>query len=499
MSLLSGLAIPAEAENMILLQGWYFNDKATALQDWTNLDNDGDGRSWFALEKQEGFAPYEGNGALVSASYDNSYGKLYPDNWLYTPAVSLPNATKITLSYYVCAQDRDYPEEHYGVYISPTPEANDTTATLLFAEDLVAHRVQGDWLNVTVDLSAYAGQTVYLAFRHFNVTDEFQIDLDNVEIYTNQMIVTYKPGTDGTGESVTDAQEAGTALTLRGALFTRFGYIQTGWATEDGGAKVYDLGDTYNVAANITLYPSWEICQHGTPTAAGYTHITQTNTHTYVCAACGATVTEACSFNEAKICDKCGYLKGSDPLPKCTMYAACLYGDPDFGKWISFQPNTLETVNVIGDVYSGDPSNAGEYYNGKIYGFQTVTGNFWSATFDGKNIGNYEVIKENAVTSYVNEMSFNYADGKMYFLENQNWKSVLGTVDLETGVTTTIGVMQELYIGLAIDNDGNAYAINIDTENVSKLYSVNLTDATTTEIGPTGYKSNFAQSAAFES
>ena len=50
--------------------------------------------------------------------------------------------------------------------------------------------------------------------------------------------VTYQPGTDGSGNAVTDIKFYNDALTLRGALFTRTGYTQVGWATVDGGEKV---------------------------------------------------------------------------------------------------------------------------------------------------------------------------------------------------------------------------------------------------------------------
>ena len=53
--------------------------------------------------------------------------------------------------------------------------------------------------------------------------------------------VTYQPGTNGSGNAVTDIKFYNDALTLRGALFTRTGYTQVGWATVDGGEKVYEL------------------------------------------------------------------------------------------------------------------------------------------------------------------------------------------------------------------------------------------------------------------
>ena len=69
--------------------------------------------------------------------------------------------------------------------------------------------------------------------------------------------VTYQPGTNGSGNAVTDIKFYNDALTLRGALFTRTGYTQVGWATVDGGEKVYGLDDVYTKNEALTLYPVW--------------------------------------------------------------------------------------------------------------------------------------------------------------------------------------------------------------------------------------------------
>ena len=70
--------------------------------------------------------------------------------------------------------------------------------------------------------------------------------------------VTYQPGTNGSGNAVTDVKFYGDALILRDKLFTRTGYTQTGWATVDGGEKVYDLSGVYTTNAALTLYPVWQ-------------------------------------------------------------------------------------------------------------------------------------------------------------------------------------------------------------------------------------------------
>ena len=69
--------------------------------------------------------------------------------------------------------------------------------------------------------------------------------------------VIYLPGAYGTGDAVTDIKSYNDVFTLRGALFTRMGYTQTGWAAIDGGEKVYGLEDVYTSNKVLTLYPVW--------------------------------------------------------------------------------------------------------------------------------------------------------------------------------------------------------------------------------------------------
>lgn len=75
--------------------------------------------------------------------------------------------------------------------------------------------------------------------------------------FTNAWDVTYQPGENGTGNTLTDVKLYNDNLTLRGALFTHTGYTQVGWATVDGGEKVYGFEDIYTKNEPLTLYPVW--------------------------------------------------------------------------------------------------------------------------------------------------------------------------------------------------------------------------------------------------
>ena len=74
---------------------------------------------------------------------------------------------------------------------------------------------------------------------------------------TNAWDVIYQPGENGDGNAVTDVKLYNDNLTLRGALFTRTGHTQVGWATVDGGEKVYGFEDVYTKNEALTLYPVW--------------------------------------------------------------------------------------------------------------------------------------------------------------------------------------------------------------------------------------------------
>lgn len=147
--------------------------------DWTLVDSDGDGYNWMWLGYEINYAyesSFEGIGLISSASYNGEAGALSPDNWAITPAVNLADDAA-TLSFYVNAQDPSYSDEHYAVYVGYEPDI--ASMNVILPESIAT----GEYENKTIDISEYAGETVYFAFRHFNVYDMFRLNIDLVEIY----------------------------------------------------------------------------------------------------------------------------------------------------------------------------------------------------------------------------------------------------------------------------------------------------------------------------
>ena len=158
-----------------LVRGFYFEIDPVA-EGWTFVDSDGDGNNW-AWSDTTGMnlSIYEGEGALFSESYRNSYGPLTPDNWAISPSVTIP-ADGATVTFYAGGQDDSDYHEHLAVYAGTSPDVTKMT-------QLGDYVTMYDYNEYTVSLDRFAGQTIYLAFRHYDCTDQFILLLDQVEIY----------------------------------------------------------------------------------------------------------------------------------------------------------------------------------------------------------------------------------------------------------------------------------------------------------------------------
>jgi PKD repeat protein len=156
---------------------WVEDFESGVINDcYTLIDNDGDGYNWDAVS---GIKAHSGDVCVSSASWVQSFGALYPDNWLVTPAITLPaDASNFTLSWWVIGQDASYAEEPYSVYIANGKTVADFTATTSVFDGVST----SEYEQKSVSLANYAGQTIYVAFRHYDITDMFRINLDDIRV-----------------------------------------------------------------------------------------------------------------------------------------------------------------------------------------------------------------------------------------------------------------------------------------------------------------------------
>ena len=152
--------------------GWGFETDPFA-EGWTIRDEDGDGYNWEWMDASgSSYNVYEGTHCMASASFQNSaFGggtALNPNNWLISPAFTAGS----TVTFWYAGQDPNYAAETFGVYVI----ANGTTS-----DELAYFTASNTYQQGSVDISDFAGQTVQVAFRHYDITDMFRLNLDLVE------------------------------------------------------------------------------------------------------------------------------------------------------------------------------------------------------------------------------------------------------------------------------------------------------------------------------
>lgn len=164
-----------------------FSDTAV-LTDWILIDADGDGFNWGV--DTAGSTTTVGNGftggVALSASFDNTDGPLTPDNSLVTQSFAVP-ANGATLTFKIGGMDPDFSAEHYAVYVINAADITETTTIGEFLALLTTPKLEetlggATAVNKTVSLAGHEGQTVRVVFRHYNITDQFVIVLDDVTV-----------------------------------------------------------------------------------------------------------------------------------------------------------------------------------------------------------------------------------------------------------------------------------------------------------------------------
>ena len=147
-------------------------DASTSLPSgWTAL-NGGDTNTWSVLN-------FTG-GAVTANSGTNAvcirYGSTAHNDILATPAINVVAGVNDGISFYARSRDPLYPEVISLKISTVTPTLTSFTTVLASS---IAPASGANFYKYTFDLSAYAGQTIYIGF-HSTTTDMFYFDIDDV-------------------------------------------------------------------------------------------------------------------------------------------------------------------------------------------------------------------------------------------------------------------------------------------------------------------------------
>ena len=136
---------------------------------------------------------HSGYGHLMSSSNMGTSYYTYPiDNYLVSP-VKLKATENSKVSFYARSSYDLYYAEHFGLAVSTA--GNTSAADFTTLEDWVITD-KTKWKEYTVDLSAYAGQEIYVALRHFFTQQEwndtwqgYDVDALNIDDITFHNVI----------------------------------------------------------------------------------------------------------------------------------------------------------------------------------------------------------------------------------------------------------------------------------------------------------------------
>lgn len=212
------------------------------LSCWSLIDNDEDGHDFYLTSD----FVHSGEYALASDSWASEV--LYPDNWIVTTTFALPADKEMVLKWYARGRTSSYYAEKYSVYIG---NAGSDDITALYTGTTTA-----SWVEHTVSLADYAGDTIYLAFRHHDCSDIYTLFLDDISIEVAQYTISAEAD-DNTMGNVTGGGtfEVGSPITLTATANT--GYHFSHWedmTTENPRQITVDGDATYTAYFELNTY-----------------------------------------------------------------------------------------------------------------------------------------------------------------------------------------------------------------------------------------------------
>ena len=153
----------------------FYDFADSTLMDLTLIDGNNDGQNFRVYP----YGGYGGGIGLRSWSWMSGAGALNPDNYIVTPRLTATVNARISFT----ACDADLPgiapdPEHFGVAISTLGNTNPNDFVMV-----AEWNSTGSYIDYSADLSAYAGQQIYIAIRHFNTTGEtYFLCVDDIRV-----------------------------------------------------------------------------------------------------------------------------------------------------------------------------------------------------------------------------------------------------------------------------------------------------------------------------
>ncbi len=209
--------------------------------DWTVINNGG-ANGWVQNTTPDGGA-LEGD-AVASITYNTSAH----DDYLITPAIAVSVGVNESLVFNVKSRSSSYLEA-YEVLLSTTDTSEAAFSVVLQASSDAPNA----WTKIVFDLSAYDGQTVYVAVRATD-TDRFALYVDDVysgiEVAVPECATTPSPAIAATDVQINTATASVNIAWEAPASGTAPTSYEVFWGETSG--SLTSIGNTAETSVNIT-------------------------------------------------------------------------------------------------------------------------------------------------------------------------------------------------------------------------------------------------------
>jgi|GEM_PF-1438862 len=426
---------------------------------WRNIDADGDKSAWIATVADTG---------PCVISYSAYPGGSNPDNYLITPQIALTDNLCL-LQFDIAAWSENFHAEKYSVLISTTG-ASIEDFTSIYTETISSF---GD-RTITLILDEYIGETIYIAFRHWDCSNQKALVLDNVTVFEFVDVIDaeiseiIKPHHG----KLTDAEEVTVTINNNGSdPISNFTL-----RLEVDGAEV--ALETYTGTIGILSQAQYTFNQTVNLSEIG-NHIIRVTV----------------DIDNDQVPDNNTLSKTVANINDVMLYGFRIYDDVFGGveELVSFNSNNPGTVTRVSDYRDGtNEIIGGEFYDGTLYAYSRTSAGI-AANFIKLSTKTWTATTI-PVSSSCTDMAYDYTTDTMYGISSTSNISDLYTINIEDGEKTHIGSLGTLFYTLACNLQGEMFGIDI----AGNFCSINKATGAATVIASTGIVPYYIQSMAFD-
>lgn len=418
--------------------------------------------NWMLASQKFGTG-YGHNGSadcLVSQSYDfDNYNYLYPNEYVVFPLVSFGNNS--TFSFYACQHYANSYSEQFAVMVSTA--SNSVPSDFVVVQEWTMNSNQSNWVHFTVNLGEYAGQTGYIAIRHYNNGNSSRnaLDIDDVTLsngsrsrkgnrhFENYQVVL----TDSANQNIYNESTSSCFIQLPTENLV------------DGETYHCKVAGVYNTGTSEWMETDWvyQSCDH-------FEGVSEMNFE----------------MNSENNVISWAYPEIEANTATTGTVFACSYDTYNNNptSWISYSIDNPQAISVLNSniqVYGGDYCGADGYVHA------TYNNNNWYKI--DPNTGT--IVEQGPLGMYFYDCAWDYSTNTMFGIYNY----YLYLWDVEANTTTSIGYLDDDIRVLACDSEGQLWGISY----YGGLYRIEKTTANITYIGSTGtYARGSIQSGGFD-